>query len=118
MAPEMIDLASGERRRVCIDCGEPFAPSPAFRDAALPPPGRCPECAARRRDEHNQRLLEVHATGAARAAVKRLPGPDNGTGQLSSARCSGCGRDIRLPFSPRADRPVFCRDCWSTRNGM
>jgi CxxC-x17-CxxC domain-containing protein len=27
-------------------------------------------------------------------------------------KCAGCGVDItELPFEPKADRPVYCRDC-------
>jgi CxxC-x17-CxxC domain-containing protein len=27
-------------------------------------------------------------------------------------KCAGCGMDItELPFEPKADRPVYCRDC-------
>lgn len=27
-------------------------------------------------------------------------------------KCADCGTDIKeLPFQPRTDRPVYCRDC-------
>jgi ATP-dependent RNA helicase DeaD len=26
--------------------------------------------------------------------------------------CSGCGREATIPFVPRTDRPVYCRDCF------
>lgn len=30
--------------------------------------------------------------------------------------CSECGTKItEMPFEPSADRPIFCRDCWSKK---
>jgi len=31
--------------------------------------------------------------------------------------CSGCGQPTTVPFEPRGDRPVFCRDCYQARKG-
>jgi len=31
-------------------------------------------------------------------------------------KCSDCGKEItELPFQPSADRPIYCRDCWTKR---
>jgi len=30
-----------------------------------------------------------------------------------SAVCSKCGSECEVPFQPKADKPVFCRKCWS-----
>ena len=31
-------------------------------------------------------------------------------------KCSECETPItELPFQPAADRPIYCRDCWSKR---
>lgn len=30
--------------------------------------------------------------------------------------CKDCGTEItELPFEPKAERPVYCRDCWAKR---
>ena len=26
--------------------------------------------------------------------------------------CDGCGKPTQVPFQPRGDRPVYCRDCY------
>lgn len=26
--------------------------------------------------------------------------------------CANCGTDCELPFEPRSDRPIYCRDCY------
>ncbi|MGE5599523.1 MAG: zinc-ribbon domain containing protein [Bacteroidota bacterium] len=31
---------------------------------------------------------------------------------LHEAVCAACGRGTRVPFQPRTDRPVYCRDCY------
>ena len=31
--------------------------------------------------------------------------------------CSGCGQQTTVPFEPRGDRPVFCRDCFQAQKG-
>jgi CxxC-x17-CxxC domain-containing protein len=28
------------------------------------------------------------------------------------ATCAACGKQTDLPFKPRGDRPVYCRDCF------
>ncbi len=31
-------------------------------------------------------------------------------------KCSECQAEItKLPFEPAADRPIYCRDCWSKK---
>jgi CxxC-x17-CxxC domain-containing protein len=31
-------------------------------------------------------------------------------------KCSECGVEItELPFEPAADRPIYCRECWSKK---
>lgn len=32
------------------------------------------------------------------------------------ATCSMCHRTCKVPFKPRTDWPVFCRDCYGLRN--
>jgi CxxC-x17-CxxC domain-containing protein len=29
--------------------------------------------------------------------------------------CSQCGKDDTVPFEPRTDRPIFCRNCFKER---
>ena len=35
--------------------------------------------------------------------------------KLFAAVCSGCGKETEVPFQPRLDRPVYCRDCFQER---
>jgi len=32
--------------------------------------------------------------------------------QTFPATCAECGTDTEVPFKPRGDRPVYCRECY------
>ncbi len=33
---------------------------------------------------------------------------------LFDATCSDCGQATKVPFEPKADRPVYCQNCFPT----
>jgi CxxC-x17-CxxC domain-containing protein len=35
--------------------------------------------------------------------------------EMFSAVCADCKKECKVPFQPREDRPVYCRDCFSKR---
>ena len=37
---------------------------------------------------------------------------NSGPRQLFDATCAACGNPCKVPFQPKADRPVYCRDCF------
>jgi CxxC-x17-CxxC domain-containing protein len=47
-----------------------------------------------------------------------MPGFQGGFGgerKMHKATCSECGTECEVPFEPKADRPVYCRDCYMKR---
>ena len=115
----------------CTECGDAFIYSPAERrfhlDHNMATPVYCPACRVRRRNERHAELIATHTaddfglTGAV-VSVARLHGASNGYGgnggrQTYPATCASCGAQTRVPFIPRGDRPVFCRDCYQARKG-
>jgi CxxC-x17-CxxC domain-containing protein len=34
---------------------------------------------------------------------------------MYDAICADCGEPTQVPFQPRDDRPVYCRDCFERR---
>ncbi|MEI7719883.1 MAG: CxxC-x17-CxxC domain-containing protein [bacterium] len=36
--------------------------------------------------------------------------------ELFSATCSQCHKPCEVPFRPSSERPVFCRDCFNSRD--
>lgn len=61
-------------------------------------PGRCPSCRA------------------ARKAANRGGGYNRQPRQMYDTICSACGQETQVPFQPRGDKPVYCRDCFRARN--
>lgn len=35
--------------------------------------------------------------------------------QMFDAVCAECGKEAKVPFKPRLDRPVYCSECFSNR---
>ncbi len=80
---------------VCKDCGAEFIFTAGeqeffFQKGYTNDPVRCPSCRAARR-------------GASGTSSRR---------PMFDVVCSSCGRPTQVPFEPRGDRPVYCRDCF------
>jgi CxxC-x17-CxxC domain-containing protein len=105
----------------CADCGAVFNHSPeevaARKGGGLSLSPRCPACREQRRLERNARRLEGYGGGVTVARPPAAPGPADGADELFPARCSECGRDVRLPFRPSTDRPAYCDSCFKARQG-
>ena len=54
-----------------------------------------------------------------RVAKKQQRGGDSFGGgsyqqrEMFPAVCAQCGKDTEVPFQPRQDRPVYCRECYA-----
>ncbi len=35
--------------------------------------------------------------------------------EMHKAICADCKKECEVPFKPREDRPVYCKDCFSKR---
>jgi CxxC-x17-CxxC domain-containing protein len=46
--------------------------------------------------------------------VARPPRPER---EMFDVVCSNCGTPTQVPFQPRGDRPVYCRDCYEKMGG-
>lgn len=42
---------------------------------------------------------------------------NNGPREMHKITCSECGKDSEVPFRPRPDTPVYCRECFQKRQG-
>lgn len=86
----------------CKDCGKEFVwtaseqefyQQKGFQNA----PVRCPDCRA--------------------AKKSRMDGGRGGQRQMYEITCAQCGKKDTVPFEPRGDRPVLCRDCFRKQRG-
>jgi CxxC-x17-CxxC domain-containing protein len=115
----------------CDVCGEcfvvPVAEQRFRRDRGLGPPTACPECRSRLREARNADLISLYDRASNPLAPEPAPARHsrNGhrgsrshvTGQRYSTVCAACGAETQIPFVPRGDRPVYCRDCFNARRG-
>jgi CxxC-x17-CxxC domain-containing protein len=95
----------------CTDCNAPFTfTSGEQRFFATKgftnKPTRCSECRAARKAQTGR------YTGGAYDAPPRAPR------EMFTVRCGQCGGEAKVPFEPRLDKPVFCRDCFDTRRSV
>ena len=100
----------------CRDCGQQFtftAGEQAFyAERGFSPPMRCPACRSKRKADRNASGGGYDSSGYGNG------GYASGPRQLYPAVCSNCGRETEVPFQPRTDKPVYCRDCFQAMRGQ
>lgn len=83
-----------DEQLACVDCKREFLFSAGeaafFAEKGFVKPKRCRRCRASR-------------AGSAATSTSHM------------AVCAECGGEARVPFEPAADRPVYCRHCFSAR---
>jgi CxxC-x17-CxxC domain-containing protein len=85
-----------DKTLTCRDCNGTFiftAGEQGFylEKGLMNAPQRCPACRANRRNHRGTAPSDASST----------------------ITCAQCGREARVPFVPRLDRPVYCGDCFS-----
>lgn len=95
----------------CVDCGTEFNFSAKEQEfyaqkGFTSVPKRCKPCRNARKD----------STGGSRPAGGSGYG-SSGFGaprerEMHSVICAACGVETQVPFKPRGDRPVYCRNCF------
>jgi CxxC-x17-CxxC domain-containing protein len=100
-------MAYADRTMTCRDCGREFiftAGEQEFFDQKgfTNAPTRCTACRSARK-----------STGGYNSGGGGGGGyHDSGPREMHSATCSQCGKEAKVPFVPRGDRPVLCSDCF------
>ena len=94
-------MAFEDKTLVCKDCGKDFIFSTGEQEFYAEKgfenePVRCRDCRDSRRRNR-----------------------DGGNGgereprQMYTVVCAECGQETQVPFEPKNDRPVYCRDCFN-----
>lgn len=87
----------------CKDCGTDFVwtaeEQEFYQQKGFNAPMRCKDCRVKARANFNA----GHGGG----------GGDRGPRQSFEITCSECGAKDTVPFQPRGDRPVLCRNCFA-----
>lgn len=94
----------------CVDCGREFVFSSGEQrfyeqKGFQNKPNRCQDCRSARKAMRSQNG-GGDGVGGERSARPR---------EMFQATCSQCGQTAEVPFNPRGDKPVFCRDCFQSR---
>jgi CxxC-x17-CxxC domain-containing protein len=42
----------------------------------------------------------------------------DGPREMTKIKCSECGKEAEVPFKPRNDTPVYCKECYFKRKGI
>jgi len=111
----------------CSDCGGTFvftAGEQAFyQERGFSDPRRCPSCRATRRagrsggDSATDSRMGSGSdrTYSSQGGDDRYKSRDRAPRQMYNVVCAECGRPAQVPFKPRDDRPVYCKDCYEIR---
>ena len=96
-----------DKTLVCADCGQEFTFSADdqefYSTRGFSDPKRCRSCRAQRRSGREGEVGGGGGGGFSRPRVER---------EMFDAVCSNCGQETKVPFQPRGDRPVYCRECY------
>ena len=104
----------------CVDCNAQFTFSAGEQEffaakGFTNKPNRCPDCRAARKAQRSQ------AGGGGGYSGGGGGGYGGGGGrpqrEMYTVTCSQCGQPATVPFQPRGDKPVYCRDCFQSRSG-
>jgi len=103
---------SADKTLTCRDCGTSFVFTASEQDFFLEKgftnePGRCPDCRAASKARRN--------ASSGGFGYSNSGGYDRPQRQMYPAVCSSCGKATEVPFEPRLDKPVYCRDCYTPR---
>jgi len=90
----------------CVDCNAQFTFTTGEQEFYAQKgfqnkPNRCPDCRQARKANRS--------SGGGGMDHQRYGG---GQRQMFTTTCSSCGGTAEVPFEPRGDKPVYCRDCF------
>jgi len=94
----------------CRDCGANFTFTAGEQEfhamkGFTNEPSRCPSC-------RSARKASGGFGGGGGGQRRSMP---SGPREMHSVNCSACGREAKVPFVPRGDKPVYCSDCFQNQ---
>ncbi|MBK9943362.1 MAG: zinc-ribbon domain containing protein [Kouleothrix sp.] len=105
-------MSYADKTITCRDCGMDFVFTSGEQEfyaqkGFTNEPTRCPSCRQARK-----------ASGGGRSSYgddsygNRGGGYSSGTREMHTTVCASCGKEAKVPFQPRGDKPVYCSDCF------
>ncbi len=98
----------------CRDCNQEFTFTAGEQEfyasrGLTNAPSRCPSCRSARKAQMGDRQGGGGYGG-------RSNGGSREARQMYTATCASCGNEAQVPFQPRGDKPVYCRDCYQAQS--
>lgn len=112
-----------DRTLTCAECSRQFTFSAGeqafYKERSFSDPKRCPSCrAARRTGRHGHDQYGSSAGFSTAPSGARGGYADRPPREMHDIICTDCGQPAQVPFRPRNDRPVYCRDCYAKRRAF
>lgn len=100
-----------DKSLTCVDCSTEFTFSSGEQERYAQlgftnEPKRCGPCRTAKKASRG---------GESGGGGERRRPSSGGARELFTAVCTQCGKEARVPFQPRGDRPVYCSDCFGGR---
>jgi CxxC-x17-CxxC domain-containing protein len=100
-------MAYQDKSIQCADCGATFTFSADEQEQFASrgytnEPKRCSNCRQARKERMGN--SGGGSSGGYGSSARR---------EMFPATCAQCGKDTKVPFQPRQDRPVYCSDCYN-----
>lgn len=104
---------STDQTLYCRDCNQEFTFTAGEQEfyasrGLTNTPSRCPSCRSARKSQMGGQ--GGNSYGGSRSGGSRE------ARQMYTATCASCGNEAQVPFQPRGDRPVYCRDCYQAQS--
>src|SRR6185437_14482346 len=98
-------MSGGDVLLTCSDCGQEFVFTAGeqqfYQERGYSSPRRCKPC------------RQAKQGAASHGRQESSGGYSTGT----TVVCASCGQTTTVPFEPRGDRPVYCKDCYRPKQG-
>lgn len=106
-----------DKQLTCVECSQGFSYTASEQElhqslGYTNEPKRCQAC----RDAKKARMGGGGGRGGGMRGGGgggfRGGGGGGGAREMHMATCADCGKEARVPFKPRFDRPIYCSDCF------
>ena len=112
-------MSYADKTITCRDCGTDFVFTSGEQEfyaqkGFTNEPTRCPACRQARKASGGGRSNSYSDRGGygEQDSYGSRGGYSSGSREMHTTVCASCGKEAKVPFQPRGDKPVYCSDCF------